>query len=1196
MKPFVSSQECRLQTFPDSEFPLPEIFDFSSVVHALLVSPRFPKLYVAIAANVNNASLTVYELDAAGNPVGGPKTYLVESTGGGLPIAMALALHPKLPLLYVGGEGFGGLFIFRLDSTGTPLVAEAWPVGGGRKRQLTISQDGKTMYLGTTFNGLEVIRLDVKGRPIGTPTNFATDPDIEDLRTAGLTHDLQFALGYDAIWLRRRRTRDDFRVLARWRLDADGLPVTQYPEDVPSPISGMMGTYEPIMASPLVGIPPEGNGPAPGSTPGNEIAIVEDRILVDAFGDVRVDGMTLVRGGLPRIEGRSVLGYTPIAIARGSDGSLIVAVIPLSHTSPSYRFPNYARGYKARVTVQQALRDSGEALDRIDLNWYVSHRSEPASVTVGSPSAWIDLEQDLRGYPDILRIGFEISGSEMLHLTAVFDVVQSIGGALTPVCPPLVDQARGYGLWMLVPGYSFFEWPTDGTPADPATLSSGRAAAHELLSTHAQRYVKLTAPIAIAANERPKEFVVLAEHTVARQGHLQQLEWTAKALSNMGFNGVDTDGWNGIPPDKLDSVWNGHGITNRFIVLMGMPWNFEYEAPGPIEPDGSRPAVRAKVKSSIDAIVQSRSAKYDGIVAAYLVDEPGWFIRFHYQTVASNPSYLASFHAYFESLGLGPADLGASAWSEVLPIGPDTASGGSRGRRLLAYHTQRFFAEQSVRGWGLTGSAARELVGKQLMPFANFNSGGMTYRRGPRAPGVEPNPPDDAWGGGDWFVAGDRGHMTICAEDWFNDEQSSDWGLLSDALRSAVLNTKDAETAQLAFIVGEATGRIPAGAAYKLLAFISRGAKAVNQYTWGSAFHFGNCWSERWISYPFIADAIRLLGRSERLLFPGVPEAGRVGILFPGCSRVWDPTNRNGDDYLHDQEVGFLHTALVHAGFTVDIVDEMHFERFAEVGRLSVLYVTSPHVLGSCQEQIVRWVSRGGVLVLTPSAMMRDECDDATTQGDSLLGCSRSAPTWLLVPHPNMLDATRVRTLGGAFDSLEIGIPFYYANSVEPGETVGPTPLVPQNSDVSVVARFSSGESAITVRPFQRGKVIGYAFFPGNLYVRTAERLPYHLPRSWGSAQRSIAVAPARVAGTPRNVWVSVQGVEARRLDSPRGIAVVLLNWTGEALKQAKLHVTVRTAPTTVTSARGVKLKHQVSGSDLEVDLPLADVDVVLIE
>src|SRR5262249_8605871 len=152
--------------------------------------------------------------------------------------------------------------------------------------------------------------------------------------------------------------------------------------------------------------------------------------------------------------------------------------------------------------------------------------------------------------------------------------------------------------------------------------------------------------------------------------------------------------------------------------------------------------------------------------------------------------------------------------------------------------------------------------------------------------------------------------------------------------------------------------------------------------------------------------------------------------------------------------------------------------------------------------------------------------------------------------------------------------------------------LVPNGATVE--GTLQSGAPGLTVNHYGKGTAIAYGFFPGfqyllspspNLFFPEPSDFP-RLPQRWGQAQRKMADVPAVLAKTPQLVSLSQQVVEADRLQSDKGIAITLLNWTDQPI--AGLTVTVpNVGPfTTVCTANGALVQTQLNGDTMQITLP----------
>ena len=152
--------------------------------------------------------------------------------------------------------------------------------------------------------------------------------------------------------------------------------------------------------------------------------------------------------------------------------------------------------------------------------------------------------------------------------------------------------------------------------------------------------------------------------------------------------------------------------------------------------------------------------------------------------------------------------------------------------------------------------------------------------------------PDAGMGMPDWFDLGrKRAVSCIWTEDWFGDADAQLWSLYGDLLRCAAReglpsNRKTSDDHRLAngkprtvppveyggYPVGQSTGAMVDGMKMKIASLLGHGAKAIDPYIFGPHLAFADGWSEKEGTYRNLADAMRLVGRSERLVAPGRPD------------------------------------------------------------------------------------------------------------------------------------------------------------------------------------------------------------------------------------------------------------------------------------------------------------------------------------
>jgi hypothetical protein len=165
--------------FVDSALPLP--VGGRSTVSLIRHFPAYQKLYLATTVDYphlrqpwpapDGRVLTVYNLTPAGDPMGEPRSYDAGNRWGSL---IALAKHPTLNLLYLVGWGEPHVVVYEADAQGEPQrILTKFRCGGYGKYEVTVSPDGKRLYLGTYPDALEVVSLNSQGMPEGSAKTFS---------------------------------------------------------------------------------------------------------------------------------------------------------------------------------------------------------------------------------------------------------------------------------------------------------------------------------------------------------------------------------------------------------------------------------------------------------------------------------------------------------------------------------------------------------------------------------------------------------------------------------------------------------------------------------------------------------------------------------------------------------------------------------------------------------------------------------------------------------------------------------------------------------------------------------------------------------------------------------------------------------------------------------------------------------------
>lgn len=572
------------------------------------------------------------------------------------------------------------------------------------------------------------------------------------------------------------------------------------------------------------------------------------------------------------------------------------------------------------------------------------------------------------------------------------------------------------------------------------------------------------------------------------------------------------------------------------------------------------------------------------------------------------------------------------------PTNPNSGdlTGWSLDQRVRYLWTMRFFARAGALGvrraiWALQ---------QQGLPTSALAYGHLRNQGGCLLDPWQTGAPSRQWP--DWFEIGRQAGFTLWLEpvletqppgDDLSDRASQWWSYSANLAHSAANCAKAAGAPPDVAFGGMLTwfGQHPAGASYKVFSMVGHGAKGVDLYWCGPNF-IGSGIGTSWIDdgsldapstskalaqvYQSVADAMQLLGTSESVLFPGVRGRGKIALLQPLCSWYWD--DRQGTR-LYLAELEGLQFALAHSQYTVDFIDAQgiadgHLDDYG----YNVLYVTEPNIPTAVLNKIADWLQAGQnrVLVVTPGAGSLDEYNrpavNTTQRFEQLLGLDPSIdPTTKSgrrdPGYPRWLDTDGTATTAVTFTSSfqrDAGLPVTLRTRgpVQPLVLSGAESIATDAQNRCVAARMSVKDTT--------GLIVGHAvtlgFFPGWTYWSTAVWgvNPAALPQGWGDPERIVARMGATLAGAtaaPRTAVATsglteLNGVEVCRLDSDRGIGLVLLNWTDMPIAALTLTVPQVGAFIKATSAGGARVTatRNPDGS-LTVTLPLQHVDVVLL-
>jgi len=931
-----------------------------------------------------------------------------------------------------------------------------------------------------------------------------------------------------------------------------------------------------------------------------------------------------------------------------------------------------------------------------------------------SSSAPIPLQNVVGQRAIFVGIGNYLSPPPIALLTMRLEVWQGNPDAVgsTLLTPPegLTETVQGENVVLLVPGYGFL--PPGQRPGEFETMSQHAqkylTAAQQIALNPEDRPNNFVISAHGVLGGEANQQMLKAEAAALSELGINTVEPDLfRGFSgNIGLDPVTIDkdlDANGLQGRQLTTNFPDYNAystpdPNEAVYLPQPPALFDIPLMQPIAPNDKTTVLQRWVQQLVDR-AKNEFGGVANVTAIAMHDEPTWYYpQMVNEVIAANgstvngvtlPDWLGAFQSYLmktgSEQGLTATDfdpnIGPNDWNRLMPIGASnalTANAPIETKRLF-YWTMRYFEDSNAQGVNLARKALLEEfpnLRNVYLDWGGENWLSLWYDNLNSTPPATPN--DNAVGSNDWLESGRMNSSSPWTETGYNqpDQQAEQISTVSDILRSAsMLTTPDSGVLGAPEpwqdfgmnLDGTKFGGFPSGASYKILSLLGHGAKAVNLPSFGPApLTTLDSWSElNDVSNPTnltnvygpIAQALRLVARAEPVLYPGRPDRGKVAVLLPSSSNLWEADSAT-PLYESTQELFGLDYALVHAGYTVDFVDDTDLANGALADRgYTTLYLTGPNVSTAAQQQVKDWVARGGTLVVTPGAATADEYNTPTNILDSVLGLQPRQP---IRGRLNDLAGTDAVTLVGDSTAAVFGtgtMNLYgqgYALSPLPsgGATVEGTlnpirqsgnttqdsnlvtglttshlnigvpvsgPGIPDNTTIASIVNDSeitlsanataSGTSiltfvarGITVNYSGKGTAIAYGFFPGIQYWMSASEslgtytdLP-RLPQRWGQVQRQMANAPAVLANTPKPVTVSQEVVEADLLHSDKGIAITVLNWTDQPISNLKVTVPNVGAFTTVCTANGVPVQTQLVGDTMQITLPLDQVDVLLLQ
>ncbi len=553
----------------------------------------------------------------------------------------------------------------------------------------------------------------------------------------------------------------------------------------------------------------------------------------------------------------------------------------------------------------------------------------------------------------------------------------------------------------------------------------------------------------------------------------------------------------------------------------------------------------------------------------------------------ADPEAQAPFRAWLKARGLTQDDLG-------IPLAQATLT--RAGNPRLVWYSNLFSEERVFADFRARTTLAEEVVGPHVLTGANYSPHHLALNYGPIGSWVD--------------LFKHRGMSMFWSEDYIFSvpevPQSVSW-MMAQARRAVKYNGQPIHM----YIMPHAPGQIASLLRTNMLAAVGYGARHINSFCAAGQEAF----TENYVAWGYndtfraIHDAIYDTAEAEALLVGGTLRPARVAVVtgkatdFNESRLMADKTAdpfasrcRNAPAQLNqilcrkDQQM--LYLALRQAQHAVDLITEDDIVDRDELARYEVVYFAGQWIDHRVVPKLDAWVRRGGILYATAGIGHLNQFGEREPSMLELLGLKDAKLTSNAVVIRTLLELP----LLGAIDTITL-------DGEEIAAVAMRQQLLPDRA--KVLATWSDGSAAVTVRDHGRGKAFAVGTLAGNTYMKTGLKVQpfarggrktvYH-PVDFDRAATKLVRLGIDALPLVSAAVCSDPCVEAVVMDHPRGTLVTLLNWTNAPLPDLKVAVQLPAAPSMV---RSVRLQQQMPVTYADgvatLNVELVDADYLLL-
>jgi len=584
------------------------------------------------------------------------------------------------------------------------------------------------------------------------------------------------------------------------------------------------------------------------------------------------------------------------------------------------------------------------------------------------------------------------------------------------------------------------------------------------------------------------------------------------------------------------------------------------------------------------------------IAYCMLMDEPGGLSAEH---MLKCQICTEKFREYLGNLKLTPQNFGVSDWLSVRPVDAKE----KEIQPELYYYTQKFRTYSLSRILRLQREALEKAYGAKFPVNVNFSDGAV-YVANFGCIGV------------DYFDLLDSDdNNSLWSEDWANGSSTRQCtGYNSELMRSAAMKNNQVLGHYLIGYAGRSSWTFKTYTA----SHVARDHKILNAYWYGpvwSAHEAGPPWNNHSIQartdmWYAVAEIVKEIGAAEDLLYPAKKRKSQVAIIYSSSADIWEL----GENYAYGFERMHTWLALAHKQIPVDFLSEKMIEQ-GWLKDYRVAYLSGTCISEKAAEQLKKWVSGGGYLVLTAGAGMKNQFNKSCSIIENILPAVRSKPE----------EKERFLNSGRYLDYLTVADTVCVRKDSSRIDVVSVKQVLQAKPGSVVVATFSDSTPAVIKGKYGRGTVYCLGFLPATAYMRKAlihrNTLMKSIPdlaaleepdpssvvsekllikrafEPWGYPEeyRDLICQPVFEAKVNLPLYCSHALVDAVVMDGEKGSVVVLSNYSFQPLENVEIEVVALKNVKKVESVNRGQLKFSHRDRKIRFSLPLRETDFIKI-